>query len=1235
MYLKQLELVGFKSFPNKTVIKFSQGKTSIVGPNGCGKTNILDAIRWVMGEQKTSLLRGSSMQEVIFNGSRDMAPLGMAEVSLTMINNRGVLPVEYSEVQITRRLFRSGEAEYLLNKVPCRLKDITELFFDTGAGAHSYSVIQQEMIDSIISDKAEERRFLFEEAAGITKYKQRKNAALRKLDATDQDLQRLRDIYSEVKTQVNSLKRQQRKAERYQILSDEVRNWELFFTSKRVKKIETEKRLLKERFDELSGNLTANEVGVDSLGAEVESKREIQLEIEKELSRVTNELFETTETAHKYEKEISVLTEKKSNATNLIKRNENEIEALKLRSQTLSEQAVDTGAEINEHRAEYEAVDNNLKEAQNRQALVDKQLLDMRSSKDGENSKLIELESRLSSGKTEDDNIQTQIEDLTIHLEELNKSKIELSEKKNELAANLEKLGTLTDELSQSRISAQTELSKTTQEQATKKNVLEQTGKEISKSYASIEASQAQQKILSELIYSFGGTHAGVITVLKLRDEFKGIQGTVADRFKPAAGMEKAVESALGDISHYVICDSKDTAEKIIERLRIENKGRVGLIVPNAGSLNPQIKRPELSSSGFVGWLDEFVSTAENLKPLMQTVLSQTAVFEAGSDPKSILEHLPYGFKAVSTDGLLYTRNTIVGGSAEALQLFRRKDQLTELSQQIDELKLVAETQKQTEHNLAKQISDAEQSINSLNGKLETNEREIASNQKQIDELNYELRLSETELSRLTKEIDLASEKQTQLQQKQYSLNLGYGQLSEQKQSLVNELNLSSKKLEEIERLSGESQSLVSKLQVKAVETQSKIDQCDNKINYTKELLDEISSTIVTKSAEIEDAQEEVEISVKRSAELETKLKLTFESRTEISESQSTLRQKFDELQGQTFSSEKRLKELRLVKDKLSKESHTIEIQMSTLENELKGSTERMLEDYNVNIREFESQNPIPEMPASEAIAHLTRQKELLKNFGAVNLLALEEYQSTSNRKEFLEKQLTDLETARDDLLATITKINKTARTLFEETFEKVKDNFQMLFTELFEGGEASIYLENPNDSLESNIEITARPRGKKLIAITMMSGGERALTAIALLFALYLVKPSAYCILDEIDAPLDDANCRRFLKLIARFADNTQFIIITHNKITMEAADNLYGVTMSSPGVSQIVAVKFSQVNSETGEVMLETPADIIETDEAAEKTTRAETDDLIPQPVVDRISPKIESPVKNREDN
>jgi chromosome segregation protein len=554
---------------------------------------------------------------------------------------------------------------------------------------------------------------------------------------------------------------------------------------------------------------------------------------------------------------------------------------------------------------------------------------------------------------------------------------------------------------------------------------------------------------------------------------------------------------------------------------------------------------------------------------------------------------------------------------------------MAELARQISELNAKAEILRQTESKLTEQINKAESAIGSFKSTLETIESNITSNQKQVDETSYELRLGENELERLTKDINSAEEKQLLLQQKQYSLNLGHGQLSDQKQTLVDELHLSSKKLEDIERAAADVQSLVGALQVKAVEVQSKIDQCEHKISHTKELLDEISRTIETKTAEIENAEEEIENAVKTTGDLETKLKLCFESRTEITESQGTLKQKFEELQGQTGASEKQLKELRLSKDKLSKESHAIEMQLSTFSGEVNSIIERMRDDYDVQITEIETQNPIPEMPEAEAREHLSKKKDSLKNFGAVNLLALEEYQSASQRKEFLEKQLTDLEAARDDLMATITKINKTARTLFEETFEKVKVNFQTLFAELFEGGEASLYLEDPNEPLESDIEITARPRGKKLISITMMSGGERALTAISLLFSLYQVKPSAYCILDEIDAPLDDANCRRFLKLISSFADNTQFIIITHNKITMEAADNLYGITMASPGISQIVAVKFNQVNSETGEVTLET------LDESAVEAPAPGESEDIPQSVVERISPKVEAPIKSSEEN
>ena len=498
-------------------------------------------------------------------------------------------------------------------------------------------------------------------------------------------------------------------------------------------------------------------------------------------------------------------------------------------------------------------------------------------------------------------------------------------------------------------------------------------------------------------------------------------------------------------------------------------------------------------------------------------------------------------------------------------------------------------------------------------------DRDISSIQKLIDETSYEIRLVENEFNRLGKEVESTKEKLTLLQQKQYSLGLDYGQLGDQKKSLMEALTISGRQLEEIEQAASASLAKVSKLQISEVEGQSRIDQSQSKINHTKEILNEIAGAIKTKTEEVSTAEVEIDNSGKDIDVRETKLKLTFESRTEITSTQTELKSRHTELVGKVSELDKQVKAVRNEKDKYKEEHHQNEMKLLSYESECTSITEKMRDEYDVAMAGLQIENPDPNMPEAEAREFLAIEKDSLKKFGAVNLLALEEFQSASERKDFLEKQLGDLESARNDLMATITKINKTARDLFEVTFEKVKANFQMLFTELFEGGEAGLSLENPSDPLESNIEITARPKGKKLQSITMMSGGERALTAISLLFSLYLVKPSAYCVLDEIDAPLDDSNCRRFLRLITKFANNTQFIIITHNKITMQAADNLYGVTMVQPGISQIVAVKFNEIETKDGQVVISV---------APPEETPETNGHQIPDKVVERMTSKVTSP-------
>ncbi len=1177
MYLKQLDIIGFKSFANKTNIRFSRGMTAIVGPNGCGKTNILDALRWVLGEQRISLLRGSKMEEVIFNGTTDVKPLGMADVTLTLVNNRGVLPTEYNEIQITRRLFRSGESEYFLNKVPCRLKDITELFFDTGVGAHSYSVIQQDMIEAVISDKAEERRFLFEEAAGITKYKQRKKAALRKLEATEQDLLRLKDIYAEVQTQVRSLKRQYKKAERYRSLLDDVRQWELYLAWQRLTIIDREKREVKSQHDARTDRIIEKDAQLETVTAQLEAHRRRQIELEQNLSKVNNEVYELNETAHRFEKEVSVLTEKRAHARDLCERNEKEIAGLRERTTILREQKQETEQELQSLRSELEQLTVQLTEAEEKQAEVDRRLLDVRTAKEREGQQLLELEGKLSSGKTEESNLKQQESEVAELIADLDRRIAENSATRDTERAELQDkrtaLAVLIDEKSTAE-KLQAELRDKIESLVEQSEELKNESANVS---ASIEACEARRHLLEDMMLQYEGYESGVVATMEERGRWPGILGTVAEKFVPVAGMEIATEAALGEMGGFLICQDRSTAENIIRHLRKENKGKIGILVPDSGTLNPVVKRPELNTPEFVGWLDDYVKTDDSLRPLMAAVLSRTAVFEADQDPTCILELLPFGFKAVSTTGMVYGKNTISGGATDMFPLFRRKEKVAEQEEMIKGLSEQLASLKNRTAAVTAEIAETRARSHQVADKMESLSEDMQDLQKKVQDCEYRLQTTATEINRLTRERSAAHDKRENIRHRQLSLGLDYNKLHDRKQHLTSSMSQISEQLNEYETAVSKSVERVSRLQVQVVETRSRVEQTESKLNHTDQLLTEIARTIENNSKEIEQAQADIASSTDKMAIYEKELKQAFEKREAITGNQSRLETDRGELLTLISSAESELKKYRTERDTLNNDRHQLDMKLTTLTSDMGSLVDRMRDEYEVNLQSAEIANPDESLSPEKARAHLVAQKEQLKKYGAVNLLALDEYKTASEREKFLGEQIEDLSNARNDLRTTITRINHTARELFLETFDKVRQNFKKLFVELFTGGEADISLVDPTNPLESDINIIARPRGKKLLSITMMSGGERALTAISLLFSLYLVKPSPFCILDEIDAPLDDANCRRFLKIIESFSNNTQFVIITHNKITMEAADNLYGVTMDQPGISQMVAVRFT----------------------------------------------------------
>ncbi len=1183
MHLRRLELLGFKSFPDKTVIKLLPGVTAIVGPNGCGKTNILDSIRWVLGEQKVSLLRGTKMEEIIFNGTRDMKPLGMAEVTLVIQNTKGILPTEYSEVQITRRLFRSGESEYLLNKVPCRLKDIADLLMDTGIGAHVYSVIQQDMIDAILSDRAEERRFLFEEAAGISKYKNRKRAAIRKLEATQQDLLRLKDIVAEVNTQVNSLSRQMKKAERYQKIAEELKGWDIFLNRTEMEKLRSERQELTTHRESLNDSRLRYDTDIDTLSAKQEEERKQLIDLDRQLNELSNRIYEKSEAGHSLEKEVTILGEKRENARRLKEKNIIDIEAFARRRDILLEQIDNFSKEVEKTGKELQELQNQISENESCLTEADEHVLSSRQTREELSRNLMLLEGQLSAGKSDGANLREQEAELNSRLSELESLHSIASRKKTELLKKISgqesTLVHLREQINDLR-HRQSEVENAITLLSEKSDEL---SCEIFELSSAMEAAEARRHLLTEMITQYEGYGAGVVAAFENKDNWAGLMGTLADNITPKSGFEDTIETALGEMAGYLICRDRMTADDIIAHLRREKKGRVGIITMDRAETDLFAPRPQLNDESFLGWADEYVTVSDAMRPLAHLLLSRIAVVRP-ENYDALIESLPPFYSVVTTEGKMYqSKSIITGGSNEGLSLFGRREKVAEQEKILSDISARLVTLKESRNDVTSQLGGSQSELKRFIAELDAQNEEYEKIEREITSLKYELQTAESDLGRIEKERNAVSEKSESLKTRQYTLTLNYDQLAREKNDIVEKLGKQESDISEREAKSDEVQKRLSGLQISQIEHKSKMQQLESQIRHTGELISEIEIISKQKQSEISSAEIEVTSGLEKIAILEHNLKEVFDARTEFSNQQTQIRQGHGEMQQNLDNREKEIKALRHLREEIVAKLHSVELRLTEIESETRGTIDKINNEYDIDIEMISVEPPDAALPAEKRVEHMHDLKEIMKSFGAVNLLALEEYKSSKERQEFLTTQLNDLLNAKSTLESTISKINVAARNLFLSTFDDVRDNFKKVFEELFTGGDADIRLLEESDPLESPIEIIARPRGKKLLSIAQMSGGERALTAISLLLAIYLVKPSPFCILDEIDAPLDDANIHRFLKMIKTFSDQTQFIIITHNKITMEAADVLYGITMEHPGISRVVSVRFNE-ESENG---------------------------------------------------
>ncbi|MDP4199320.1 MAG: chromosome segregation protein SMC [Bacteroidota bacterium] len=1185
MYLSKLEIIGFKSFAQKTLLKFDAGMTAIVGPNGCGKTNVVDAIRWALGEQRASTLRSDLMENVIFNGTRTRKPLGMSEVSLTIENTKGILPTEYREVTITRRLFRSGESEYLLNKAQCRLKDIIELFMDTGMGANAYSVIELKMIETILSDRTEERRKLFEEAAGVTKYKARRKEALRRLEQVALDLSRVDDIVKEVTKSVATLERQAERAKRHAELSGELRSLEIELIERefaqhigRMSPLREELSSAANQRDQITGELSKYEALLDVLERE-EHDLEAQLASgDRAVHEKSAIIQRTRETIVATEERLRSLAEQRERATT-------ERERLILEKQELTERLSVIGTSHEEATRNRAAIEDEMREKEQIKSQAD----DVLRAKRQELSKardevytLLNLRNQRSNELERRRARSHEIERRLAHIEAeqsgISGKRETLETQSTELARELETANAAVAAAEQEGLVAQDRKEQLKTELDTKQNESFALQGEIGKKISKIE-------FFTSLVEQ--GTGAGEAAEYLMAEPGWASQEPimVADAFTTDAAYRAAFESVLGEIAYYLIVPTSRDAFEAVEVLRHSQKGKATLVALDRVPAPTEALSQGAVSTGARRALS-LAKFDEKYGNLFQLLLGSIVIVDTVDQAYATLDADRSVERCVTIEGEVITRQGFVrGGSRKSTEgiVIGKREQIEELEIEVENLKAQLEI---CEQRVA-ELNSAFEAINIRAAAARTREREEARRAVQVrsSQVEYELRRSLEQLNALGEEAGRLRNDLTPLTESLAAIAGEVAEFERQHSEAMEGAARSQLAVETAEQLLADESRRWTEVQVHYAGLSSEITRLESERLGAERAIASATQLAEQRVRERERAETD---HVEHTAKLETfrtmltgleaELASATGQRDELAEAKRTK-------QAEAHTYREALREERARHNKTIDITHELELKLQEIEQKVQALRERAAQEFEIlslELKSFVEDETGTEGEAfsfGDARESVRELKQKIKNLGAVNLLAYDEFQKESERLQFLTAQRKDLNDAQRNLAETIEEINQTATRQFVETFEEVRKHFQDIFRSLFaEGDECDLNLEADKDPLEAQIEITAKPRGKRAQSIDLLSQGEKTMTAIALLFAIYLVKPSPFCILDEVDAPLDDSNIDRFLTIIRRFAQNTQFIVVTHNKRTMAAADALYGVTQEEDGLSKIVSVRLKR---------------------------------------------------------
>lgn len=1178
MYLKRLEMQGFKSFADKTILEFKPGITTVIGPNGSGKSNISDSIRWVLGEQSMKSLRGAKSEDIIFAGTQNRKSLGFAEASIVIDNQDGKLPIEYNEVTVTRKIYRSGETGYFINKVPCRLKDILELFMDTGIGKDGYSIIGQGKIDEILSNKSEDRRHIFEEAAGIVKYRTRKVESEKKLEQTKLNLLRINDILSEIEGQLEPLKLQSEKARRFLSLREELKSIEVGLF---VFNINSYKEKLEQIVKDLEV-LNSQEVDENKKLEDIQNSKEVVKtridELIQEIENMQNIGFESKTKIEQINSQISISNERILNNNINIERLESEIEELKQRIEDFSQEKENKLYKKENLSKNKEKFEKELKEKEEELAKISAKL-----SKKG-----LEIEEKKKKVEEDTDARYERISEISTYeanYENLDKTKksvnLELQTTISELDSNRIRKQEISKgflEIDNTRNKALKNLTQVREKNQNAINVIKEYEDKINKLTADFRMKDSRCKFLTETEKEKDGYIKSVKSLLLACEKDavlnSGVDGVLASLISVDKKYETAIEVCLGQAMQNIVTNTETDAKRLIEYLRKNNLGRASFLPISSvhGKKIDKVKKV----NGIVGIASDLISYNKKYEGIILNLLGRTVIVENMDNAIALAKTNNYTFRIVTLEGdVINPSGAISGGSVQqkTVNILGRSREIEELKQKIDEINLEIKKVTKEKEKYSESATDTIEEAARLEKELQTIEISYATKKQELELIEGQISKLEEKVAKLRKQLENIETEKKNIE----AAKEGTKQVIANLEKEITELNEEITKFAELNK---DDQTYINNLNTDITDLKISVSSFDESGISIDEMLERIGQDIENANNNIENKLQEIEKTKQETIKTQEDI-LNFgkeidKIKSEVSNSSETienLKQEKQEKSNQLEKLETKIEEQYQTLNSLKEQIVKIESKKAKQEQDVDDLINKLWQEYEItpnNASEYKKPDNV--QVAQRKTNELRRE---IADLGSINIDSIEDYKKMQERYDFMNEQRFDLEESISKLRNVISEMTTTMQKQFAEKFKQINKNFNEVFCELFGGGKAELILENEADILECGIDIRVQPPGKKLQNMMLLSGGEKALTAIAILFAILKINPAPFCILDEIEAALDDVNVNRYATYLKKFSKDTQFLVITHRKGTMEIADTVYGVTMEEKGISKLLSMK------------------------------------------------------------